>query len=103
MVILRINKLNFDLIASGSKKSEWRQLSKYNKKLLLKDRGDGKLDGNKEITQIKFINGYSAESPELIKEIEFIRVCRFTKDIVIESDNFKALEGQFAIEIKFKE
>ena len=72
MVILRINKLNFDLIASGTKKSEWRQLSKYNKKLLLKDRGDGKLDGNKEITQIKFINGYSAEAPELIKEIEFI-------------------------------
>ena len=52
MTILRINKINFDLIVSGTKKSEWRQLSKYNKKLLLKDRGDGKLDGNKEITKI---------------------------------------------------
>jgi intein/homing endonuclease len=101
MIILRINKKNFDLIASGLKKSEWRQYSKYNINLLFKDRGDGKKDGNNEIKQIKFINGYSAESPEIIKDIELIRLCKFSKDVDIPNDNFKALKDQFAIEIKF--
>jgi len=103
MVILRIKKANFDKIVSGEKKSEWRQYSKYNIELLFKDRGDGKKDGNPEIKEIKFINGYSKGSPEIIKEIEFIRLYKFSKDTIIESDNFKALEGQFAIQIKFKD
>ncbi len=100
MIILRIKKENFDLIVSGKKKSEWRQNSKYNIKLLFKDRGDGKLDGNPDIKEIMFINGYSKDAPSVIKGVEFIRLCKFTKDIKIEEDNFEALEGQFAIEIK---
>ena len=53
MVNLQITKENIDLIISGTKKNEWRALSEYNKKLLLKKEADGKYYPNKEIKKIK--------------------------------------------------
>lgn len=99
VVNLQIKKQNLDLILAGTKKTEWRELSKYNKDLLLKDRGDGKKDGNKEITHINFINGYSKNRAQTKVEVTRIRVVKFSKNIEIPEDNFKALEGQSAIEI----
>jgi len=101
MTILRIKKLEFDMILAGTKKTEWRSPSKYNKRLLFVPREeDGKLVGNDQIKEIKLINGYSKNAPELTVKVKFIRMVRFTKDIHILEDNFRASEGQFAIEIK---
>ena len=99
-VILQIKKENINLIKSGSKKNEWRQSSFYNKKLLFSAREDGKLDGNKDIKFIEFINGYNKFRETLVVEVVSIRLVKFSKDIEIKEDNFKAKEGQFAIEIK---
>lgn len=99
VVNLQIKRQNLDLILAGTKKTEWREFSMYNRKLLLKDRGDGKKDGNKEITHIKFINGYAKDRPEHIVPVKRIRVVKFTRNVEIPEDNFSALEGQFAIEI----
>lgn len=104
MIVLRIKRKEFDLIKSGVKKTEWREPSKYNKKLLFSPRPeDGKLDGNTEIKEITFINGYKKDSERLTVKIELIRLVKFSNDVEIPSDNFKALAGQFAIEIKLGE
>ena len=99
-VSLQIKKENLELIKSGKKKTEWRQYSVYNNMLLFKDRGDGKKDGNKDIKFIEFVNGYSKNVEKLLVEVLSIRLVKFTRDIEIPEDNFKAKEGQFAIEIK---
>lgn len=99
-VILKIKRENLELIKSGVKRTEWRENSVYNKRLLFKDRGDGKKDGNKDIKFIEFQNGYRKDSEKVIIEVENIRLVRFARDIEIPEDNFKAKEGQFAIEIK---
>lgn len=99
-ICLKIKKQNLELIKSGLKKTEWRENSVYNKRLLFKDRGDGKKDGNKDIKFIEFQNGYSKDCEKLIIEVENIRLVKFTRDIEIPEDNFIAKEGQFAIEIK---
>lgn len=99
-VTLQIKKKELDLIKTGVKKNEWRQLSEYNKKLLLKPReSDGKKEGNSDIKSIKFINGYSKEAETLEVEVTGIKVFRFSKDEIIEEDNFRASEGQFAIQV----
>jgi len=104
MTILRIKKKEFDLIKSRTKKTEWREPSNYNKKLLFTPREeDGKLDGNKDIKEITFINGYKADSGRLTVEIKGIRLVKFINNVDIPEDNFKALAGQFAIEIKLGE
>jgi hypothetical protein len=103
MIALRIKKKEFDLIKSGSKTTEWRQFSAYNKKLLFcedKTRSDGKLNGNPDIKQINFVNGYKSDAPSLIAEVLSIRLIKFSQDTVIKEDHFEALKGQFAIEIK---
>lgn len=100
-VKLRVKKLNLALIKSGLKKTEWREPSIYNKKLLFKPReSDGKREGNADIKTITFINGYSKDAESLTVEVESIRLVRFSRNIEIPEDNFKALEGQFSIEIK---
>lgn len=99
VVNLQIKRQNLELIKAGTKKTEWRDLSKYNKDLLLKDRGDGKKDGNKDITHINFINGYSKNRETLTVEVTRIRVVKFTRNVEIPEDNFSAFEGQFSIEI----
>lgn len=103
MVTLKIKKKEFDLIKAGSKKTEWRQFSAFNKNLLFcvdKTRSDGKLNGNPSIKQIRFVNGYKSDSPSLVAEVLSIRLIRFTQDTAIIEDNFEALKGQFAIEIR---
>lgn len=99
MVVLRIKKVNFDLILSGTKKIEYRENSIYNKKLLFKDRGDGKKDGNSDIKAITFINGYQKNARSLIAEVKSIRLVKFSMDVREPDNNFEALKDQFAIEI----
>jgi hypothetical protein len=99
-VFLKIKKSNLDLIKTGIKKTEWREPSVYNKKLLFKKReSDGKNEGNVDIKTITFVNGYSKDAEKLIVEVKQIRLVRFSRNIEIPEDNFKALEGQFSIEI----
>lgn len=98
-VILKINKKNLDLIKSGIKKTEWRDPSVYNKKLLFEFKEDGKRHGNENIKEIEFVNGYRKDADRLIVEVKRIRLVKFSRDIEIKEDNFKALEGQFSIEI----
>lgn len=96
---LRIKKINLDLIKAGTKKTEWREPSLYNKNLLFKERADGKREGNSDIKEILFINGYDKNSEKLLVEVTRIRLVKFSRNVDIPEDNFKALEGQFAIEI----
>lgn len=98
-VNLQIKRAELDLILAGTKKTEWRSPSKYNKNLLMKDRGDGKKDGNPDITHILFINGYANDAKKVLVEVSRIRLVRFTQNTEIPEDNFSALEGQFAIEV----
>lgn len=103
-VTLQIKKKELDLIKSGTKKNEWRQLSAFNKKLLLKQREDGKgLDGNAEIKSIKFLNGYAKERETLVISVSGIQVFKFLNDKDIPEDNFTALAGQAAIRIQLGE
>lgn len=99
-VILQIKKKEFDMILSGEKKREWRAPSKYNKNKLFKKRDeDGILIGNDGIKSITFVNGYSTDAKSVTVECLRIRMQKFSKNIEIPEDNFKALEGQCAIEI----
>ncbi len=99
MITLQIKRDELDLIVSGIKKTEWRSPSNYNYDLLLKDRGDGKRDGNPEITEIKFINGMKKNAPSIIIEVKSIKCIKFVKDFLSKEDNFSALAGMIAIEI----
>lgn len=101
-VVLKIKKKEFDLIMSGVKKTEWRKVSDYNKKLLLapSEEYGGKLIGNKEISEIEFECGYGKNTIKHTVKCLSIRPVRFQYDIEIKEDNFKALKGQVAIEIK---
>lgn len=98
-VTLQIKKIELDLIKAGTKKTEWRAPSLFNKKKLFKDNGEGKLDGNPEIRRIKFVNGYAKDRETLEVEVKRIRMVKFTRDVKIPEDNFEALTGMFAIEI----
>ena len=51
-IILKIKSKDFDLIKSGVKKNEWRNLSAYNRKKLLVKNADGKQEGNQEIKYV---------------------------------------------------
>ncbi len=99
-VKLIIKKENLEKIKSGTKKTEWREPSVFNKLKLFKDRGDGKKDRNKNIKYIDFVNGYRKDAETIKIEVVYIRLVKFTQDIEIPEDNFRAKEGQFAIEIK---
>jgi len=99
-VSLQIKRINLDLIKAGLKKTEWREPSIFNKKLLFRERkSDGKKEGNTDITHIEFINGYKKDREILLVECKQIRLVKFSRNIEIPEDNFKALEGQFSIEI----
>lgn len=99
-VILQIKKNNLDLIKSGKKKNEWRELSAFNKKTLMVRREDGMLDGNKDIKSIKFVNGYRKDREVMEIEVVSIGAVKFARDVDIPEDNFKALAGQMAIRIE---
>lgn len=99
-VSLQIKRINLDLIKTGTKKTEWREPSLFNKNLLFKEReSDGKKEGNADIKYIEFINGYKKDREILLVECKQIRLVRFSRNIEIPEDNFNAIEGQFAIEI----
>jgi hypothetical protein len=104
-VTLQIKQKEFDLIKAGTKKTDWRAPSQYNKKLLFVPDKDpaqkGKLNGNEALKTITFIVGMRPNKPTMIVEIaERIRMIKFSHDEDIPQDNFHALAGQFAIEIK---
>lgn len=100
MLTLRIHRKEFELIKAGTKKTEWRQPSKFNKKLLLKVGEDGLFTENFDIKEILFVNGHRPDSPRVIAQVERIRPIRFAEDIKIPADNFIGYQGQCAIEIR---
>lgn len=96
---LKIKSKDFDLIKSGVKKNEWRNLSAYNRKKLLVKNAEGKQEGNQEIKYVIFENGYSADCRKIKIEVKSVKVFRFGRDIEIPEENFRASEGQFAIQL----
>lgn len=103
-VQLQIKRKDLDLIKEGTKRTEWRLPSKYNKqKLFVPREEDGKLIGNEAITEIEFINGYSKDRETFTIGVTRIRMVKFSRNVDIPEDNFHALEGQFAIEISLSE
>ena len=98
-ITLKIKGKDFDLIASGVKKNEWRNMSAYNRKKLLYINSDGKQDGRNDIKFVVFENGYSKDCRKIKVEVLSVRVYRFGRDVEIPEENFKALEGQFAIQL----
>lgn len=96
---LKIKSKDFDLIKSGVKKNEWRNLSAYNRKKLLVKNADGKQEGRNDIKTVIFENGYTSDCRKIEVEVTSIKVFKFGRDVEIPEDNFKALEGQFAIQL----
>ena len=102
-VCLQIKKKEFEMIKSGTKKTEWRAPSKFNKARLFKPDPayNDQLNGDPEITQITFINGMKPSALRLIIEVaERIRMVKFQRDVDEPENNFHALKDQFAIQIK---
>jgi hypothetical protein len=99
MIILRIKKKELDAIKTGIKKNEWRNPSLFNKKILLKKNKEGLFCENTEKNVIKLINGYKKDSESILIETNLIRPVRFSKNIEIAEDNFKAKEGDCSIQI----
>lgn len=96
---LKIKSKDFDLIKSGKKKNEWRNLSAFNRKKLLVKNADGKQEGNSDIKYVIFENGYSKDCRKMKVEVLSVKVFRFGRDINIPDENFMASEGQFAIQL----
>jgi aminopeptidase-like protein len=97
---LQIKRKELDLIKAGTKKREWRAPSKYNiDKMYIKRESDGVLIANPEINEVEFINGYRNDREKIIVQVLRIRMQQFSKNVDFPEDNFKALEGQKAIEI----
>lgn len=101
-VSLQIKRNELEAIKKGIKKTEWRQVSTYNKNLLLcqSEEHNGKLIGNNNIKEIEFQSGYGKNILKHTVRCIYIRPVKFNNDIFIKEDNFKALKGQVAIEIK---
>lgn len=100
MVTLKIKRKDFLRIKSGKKTDEFRKMSKYNKSLLLcpDPSFDGKLNGNPEIKQIQFENGYFTDAPKILADVEYIRPVKFVNDI--DNEDITAKAGMVAIHIK---
>lgn len=100
-VCLQIQKKEFDLIVWGRKKTDWRTPNEFNySRLFIRRPEDNKRIGDSSITHLEFVNGMSKNARRVIAEVVSIRLVRFSADIEIPDDNFRASEGQFAIEIK---
>jgi hypothetical protein len=99
-VILRIKRKEFEAIKNGTKKTEWRRPSLYNKRILLSKNSEGKFCENKELKEVTFINGYSADSQKITIEVELIRPVKFSSNIEIKEDLFIAMAGECSIQIK---
>lgn len=103
IVELQIKGSELALIEAGTKRNEWRQVSRYNIEKLLVDRGDGKKVGNPQITHIRFVNGFAKERRTLTVEVRSIMPFVFQNDVEIPADNFRALKGMKAIRIELGE
>lgn len=68
---LTLKKKWFDMIASGEKKEEYREIKKYWGDRLCNN-GKQWLDGFKEFDAVLFINGYSPNSPRVLVSCESI-------------------------------
>lgn len=98
-VLLQIKRKEFEMIQAGTKKTEWRSPSVFNKDKLFRDNGTGKLDGNTDIKSIIFVNGRNKDASKLEVEVKRIRMVKFSRDVIIKEDNFEALKDMWAIEI----
>jgi hypothetical protein len=99
MLTLQIKRKEFQAIADGTKKIEWRSVSLYNKKKLLKKNEDGLFILNNEVKELQLINGYRKDSPRLIVEVKLIEPVKFLIDINEPHNLFKATAGGHAIAI----
>lgn len=109
---LTINKEWFDMIVSGEKNEEYREIKKYWVSRLVNQQSEsgdvlfdefggycrviGKLE-YKPFTHVLFINGYRKDSPRIEKEIESISIGKPKKGLCPD----KWLDTEFFI-IKFK-
>ena len=98
-VTLQIKRKALNLIKSGIKQNDWREPSMFNKKKLLAKNEDGKYTKNDSIDIIEFINGYSPTAERIQVECLGIIPVKFSTNIDIEEDDFKALEGTNSIRI----
>ena len=94
VINLVIKKKYFDQILSGEKTKEYRAPSKFNARLLGFKDTNGKYSPRKDITHIRFINGYGPKSPMLVAECKEIGCYTFMNEI---PEGMK--KGQIAIEI----
>jgi hypothetical protein len=100
MLALQIKRKEFELIKAGTKKTEWRTPSKFNKRRLLSVNADGKFTRNTSIKELKFINGRTKDAPTLIAEVTEIIPVKFQRDVYIPEDDFRGHQGECAIAIK---
>jgi len=94
IVNLIIKKKFYDQILSGEKTKEYRAPSRFNARLLGFKDDNGKYSPRKDITHIRFINGYRADSPMLVAECKEVGCYTFINEI---PEGLK--KGDIAIEI----
>lgn len=99
MLTLQIKRKEFEAIASGKKRIDWRSPSKYNKRLLLSKNSDGLFVENTDIKEVQFINGYRKNAPSVRLEVLCIRPYKFIRNIDDSENCFRANEGENAIGI----
>lgn len=99
MITLQIKRNEFEAIASGKKKIEWRSPSKYNKRLLLSLNEHGQYTENTEVKEIQFVNGYRKDAPRVVVEVLLIRPYKFTRNIDEPENLFRANENECSIGI----
>ena len=99
MITLQIKMSEFQQIASGVKKIEYRSPSLFNKRKLLKKNENGEYDVNSEDKSVLFINGYKHDAPMLLCEVVSITPIRFTSRFVDDINGFIAEAGECTIEI----
>lgn len=94
MLILPIKKKWFDMIASGEKKEEYREIKPYYE-TRFKKLWQGSLIGGQAKRKIMFRNGYASKSPSLIA------VC--TLDIGTGKEEWGAEQGKEYYRLHIKE
>lgn len=100
VLTLTISKQWFDMILSGEKTEEYREIKPYWAKRLIEGYNQGLwISGEsyfKPYTYVLFINGYSKDSPRIEKEIESITIDKPKKGLCPD----KWLDTEFFV-IKF--
>jgi len=76
---LTLKKKWFDMIISGEKKEEYREIKQYWIKRLTNQNPDGTVNGKsfyKDYNFVEFINGYGKDAPKMIVRLEVIEMGR---------------------------